>query len=69
MERGGPIILKKKSGNEKRQMRKRSQMSECKIGAWNVRGVNGKMNELIEEMEKYKLDVLYLSETKGKSLK
>ena len=43
------------------------QDNEClRIGAWNVRSMNGQDRELIEEMRKYDLRILAVSETKWK---
>ena len=36
------------------------------IGTWNLRGINGKDLELIEEVDKYKIDILGITETKKK---
>ena len=36
------------------------------IGTWNVRSVNGKELELVEEVRKYKIDILGVTETKKK---
>ena len=35
-----------------------------RFGCWNVRTVNGREQELVEEMKKYRLDVLGISEAK-----
>ena len=37
-----------------------------RFGAWNVRSLRGREEELLEEMEKYKLEILGVSETKMK---
>lgn len=37
-----------------------------KMGTWNVRSLSGKEDDLVEEFEKAKLDVLGISETKRK---
>ena len=37
-----------------------------KIGTWNVRSINGKEIELVEEIKKYKIDLLGITETKKK---
>ena len=37
-----------------------------RIGTWNVRGINGKEVELIEEIKKYRIDLLGITETKKK---
>ena len=37
-----------------------------RIGAWNVRSLKGKEQELIEEMKRYILGVLGVSETRWK---
>ena len=42
------------------------QTKDLTIGAWNVRTMRGKDWELIEEMKKYDLSVLGISETKWK---
>ena len=34
------------------------------IGTWNIKTINGKEEELVEEMRKYKTEILGLSETK-----
>ena len=36
------------------------------IGTWNIKSLNGKEEELIEEFEKAKLDILCITETKKK---
>ena len=36
----------------------------CRLGAWNVRSVKNKETELIQEMERYNLDVLGVSKTR-----
>ena len=36
------------------------------FGTWNVRAINGKELELTEEMDKYKIDILAITETKKK---
>lgn len=36
------------------------------IGTWNVRGINGKEMELIDEVKKIKIDILGITETKKK---
>ena len=36
------------------------------IGTWNVRGISTKTAEIIQEMEKYGLDIIILNETKKK---
>ena len=35
-----------------------------RFGCWNVRSMNGKEEELVAEMKKYRLEVLGVSETK-----
>ncbi|KAG8227539.1 hypothetical protein J437_LFUL008411 [Ladona fulva] len=37
-----------------------------RIGTWNIETINGKEVELVEEMEKYRLEILGLSEVKKK---
>ena len=37
-----------------------------RIGTWNVRGINGKDRELLEELNNYKVDILGITETKKK---
>ena len=36
------------------------------FGTWNVRGLSGKEHELVEEINKYKIDILGITETKTK---
>ena len=36
------------------------------IGTWNVRSIKGKEKELVEEVKKYKVDILGITETKKK---
>ena len=37
-----------------------------RLGTWKVRSVRNKEEELIREMKRYNLDILGLSETKGR---
>jgi hypothetical protein len=37
-----------------------------KLATWNIRGLSGKENELIEECQKIKVDILGITETKKK---
>ncbi|KAF1010547.1 MAG: hypothetical protein GAK29_05049 [Acinetobacter bereziniae] len=37
-----------------------------RVGAWNVRGLNEKENEVLDEMERMKLDMMCVCETKRK---
>ena len=37
-----------------------------RIGTWNIKTLNGKEVEMIEEMEKYRLEILGISEVKKK---
>ena len=37
-----------------------------RLGTWNVRSARNKEEELIREMKRYNLDILGLSETKGR---
>ena len=37
-----------------------------RFGAWNVRSLKGREEELLEEMEKYRLEIVGVSETKMK---
>lgn len=43
-----------------------SKDSFLRIGTWNIRGLNGKEEELINEFENSKLEVLAITETKKK---
>ena len=42
------------------------QWTRTRIGTWNIKSLNGKEREVIEEMEKYKVNILGLSEIKRK---
>lgn len=37
-----------------------------RLGTWNIRCINGKENELINEIEKYKIGKLAITETTQK---
>ena len=37
-----------------------------RIGTWNVRSINGKEVELIDEIKKYRINILGVTETKKK---
>ena len=39
---------------------------KLRIGTWNVRSLRGKEIEAVEEMEKYKIQILGISEVKMK---
>lgn len=42
---------------------------QAKIGTWNVRYLCGKEEEIVEEMIRYKVDILTITETKKKENK
>lgn len=39
---------------------------ELRLGTWNVRSLNGKEDELIKELERKKINIAIISETKKK---
>lgn len=51
---------------KERKRRVEEMVKTWKIGTWNVRGINGKEDELNEEFEKVGLDILGVTETKKK---
>jgi exonuclease III len=44
----------------------RNKDNSRKLATWNIRGLSGKVNELIEECQKIKVDILGITETKKK---
>lgn len=62
--------LATKRGNEKKNTNKSKcnhyKLEMYKIGVWNIRSINGKENELIQEFKNTKLDLLGMCETKKK---
>lgn len=52
--------------NKKYKEDKKKPGKILKIGTWNIRSLNGKEHELIEEFEKAKLDIIAVTETKKK---
>ena len=40
--------------------------TDKRIGTWNIKTLNGKEEEIVEEMDKYRIDLLGISETKKK---
>ncbi|KAK5641093.1 hypothetical protein RI129_009640 [Pyrocoelia pectoralis] len=80
-ERGkGKIVTKHRKANPPPVTRKRvnkynntkamnkEQRDKIKIGTWNIRSMNGKEIEMIEEFKKTKLEVLDITETKKKGV-
>ena len=43
--------------------KRRSDGEYFRVGAWNVRSMKNKEEEIEEEMKKYRLDILGISET------
>lgn len=48
------------------QLRRPRNGQDMNIGIWNITSFTGKEVEIVEEMEKYKLDILGISEVKKK---
>lgn len=48
------------------EMRGKNETNVWKLGAWNIRGMNGKEIELTDEFERTELEILAISETKKK---
>jgi hypothetical protein len=46
--------------------RRQRKDKEMRFGTWNIKSLNGKEVEIIREMEKYRLELLGLSEVKKK---
>lgn len=59
-------IKRKKHENRKEKERKTEKQTTV-IGTWNVRSIKGKEEEIVEEMEKYGIDILGITETKKKN--
>jgi hypothetical protein len=55
-----------KTWHEKGTRNKDNPRNYWKLATWNIRGLSGKENELIEECRKVKLDILGITETKKK---
>jgi len=51
-------------GTGRRVLTSRQRRRFLKVGVWNVWGLRGKEPELVREAEKYRLDIIALSETK-----
>lgn len=51
---------------KERKRRVEEMIKTWRIGTWNVRGINGKEDELNEEYEKVRMDILGITERKGK---
>lgn len=72
MTRTGHMKTKTEMKKDKQMENKKCKNAEEKLskilrlGTWNIRSLNGKENELIEEFEKTKLDLLAITETKKK---
>jgi hypothetical protein len=55
-----------KTWHGKGKRNKNNSRNYWKLATWNIRGLSGKENELIEECRKVKVDILGITETKKK---
>lgn len=53
-------------GGEKSRRGAGSAGEDCRMGTWNIRGLSGKEDELVQEFQRTKLDILGITETKKK---
>lgn len=69
MDKDNPITQSKKMQTNSNKTKQKKKLRGWTIGEWNVRGLNGKEEELLQEFEDQGLNLLALTETKKKGQK